>query len=413
MASPCSTTAGAPAPQARITLIDALRGSALAGLFAVHCVEHFELTLYPENRSALMLQLDQWFNSAAFFLFSGKAYAIFAMMFGVSFMLLLQSWARRGIDVFTRFLWRLALLAGFGYLNGILYSGDILLVMALLGLPLVLIYRLPDKVLGWIAALFLLQIPTAVYAVHCLRHPEFAPPQPLHWGIFGQVRSAQAGNSLGDLVELLAGRGQLMRLLFTYETGRYLQMLGLFVCGLLLGRHHILENTAVARRFGGRVLIFGLAGFAVFLPLKLMLPYWGVEGMRAYYVNNWIGAYANLAQMAIWVGGFVLLYLHDGWRRALDWFVPLGRMSLTAYVSQAAFFVPLFYGFGFGLYRKLGQFHSILVGIVFIVVQAALAKLWLKHFHYGPLEWLWRCGTNRTWQTPLRRRTAGAEVAGV
>ena len=102
----------------RISLIDALRGSALVGLFAVHCVEHFELTLYPENRSALMLQLDTWANSTAFFLFSGKAYAIFAMMFGVSFMLLLQSWSRRGIDVFTRFPWRLALLAAFGYLNG-------------------------------------------------------------------------------------------------------------------------------------------------------------------------------------------------------------------------------------------------------------------------------------------------------
>ena len=170
MASPDSPAAPGPAAE-RISLIDALRGSALVGLFAVHCVEHFELTLYPENRSALMQQLDTWCNDGAFFLFSGKAYAIFAMMFGVSFMLLLQSWSRRGIDVFTRFPWRLTLLAAFGYLNGILYSGDILLVLALLGLPLVLIYRLPDKVLGWLAALLLLQIPTAVYAIHCLRSP--------------------------------------------------------------------------------------------------------------------------------------------------------------------------------------------------------------------------------------------------
>ncbi len=402
MASPDSPAAPGPAAE-RISLIDALRGSALVGLFAVHCVEHFELTLYPENRSALMQQLDQWCNDGAFFLFSGKAYAIFAMMFGVSFMLLLQSWTKKGIDVFTRFPWRLTLLAAFGYLNGILYSGDILLVLALLGLPLVLIYRLPDKVLGWLAALLLLQIPTAVYAIHCLRSPGTELPQPLHWGIFGQVRAAQAGDSWPALASLLAGRGQLMRLLFTYETGRYLQMLGLFVCGLLIGRHQLLAQAGAARRFAWRALLLGAVGFAVFLPLKLMLPLWGVDGMRAYYVNNWIGAYANLAQMAIWVGGFVLLYLHGGWRRALDWFVPLGRMSLTAYVSQAAFFVPLFYGFGLGLYRQLGQFHSLLLGLGFIVVQAALAKLWLRNFHYGPLEWLWRAGTIRSWQVPFRR----------
>jgi uncharacterized protein len=92
----------------------------------------------------------------------------------------------------------------------------------------------------------------------------------------------------------------------------------------------------------------------------------------------------------------------------LDWFVPLGRMSLTAYVTQALFFVPFFYGYGLGLYRHLGQFHSVLCGLAFIVVQTAVAKLWLRHFQYGPLEWLWRAGTNRTWRTPFRRR---AQVA--
>jgi hypothetical protein len=138
----------------------------------------------------------------------------------------------------------------------------------------------------------------------------------------------------------------------------------------------------------------------LFQPLKSMLADWGVTGMRGYYVSTWLGAYCNLAQMAVWVGGFVLLYL-GGWRRALDWFVPLGRMSLTAYVTQAMFFVPFFYGYGLGLYRHLGQFHSVLCGLAFIVVQTAVAKLWLRHFQYGPLEWLWRAGTNRTFRTPF------------
>ena len=414
MPSPASPATVPAVPESRITLIDALRGSALAGLFFVHCVEHFELALYPENQTPLMKLLDAWTNSTAFFLFSGKAYAIFAMMFGVSFMLLLQSWTKKGIDVMTHFPWRLCLLGAFGYLNALVYSGDILLVLAVLGLPLVLIYRLPDKVLGWLAVLFLLQIPNAWQAGYCLLHPDFVPAQPLHWALFGVVRQTQAEGSLGDLVTLLSGRGQMMRLLFTYETGRYLQMLGLFVCGLLIGRHHLLEHAAVARRFAWRALILGIVGFAVFLPLKLMLPEWGVTGMRAYVVSNWLGAYANLAQMAIWVGGFVLLYLHGGWRRALDWFVPLGRMSLTVYVTQALFFAPFFYGYGLGLYRHLGQFHSVLCGLAFIVVQTAIAKLWLRYFQYGPLEWLWRAGTMRTWKTPFwRRAQVAAAVPGV
>ena len=405
------------APGTRITLIDALRGSALAGLFFVHCVEHFELSLYPENQSALLQQLDGWTNWAAFFLFSGKAYAIFAMMFGVSFMLLLESWTRKGIEVTTRFPWRLLLLGALGYFNAVVYNGDILLIMAILGLPLVLLYRLPDKVLGWLAFVFLLQLPSGWQALGCLLHPEVVPPPPVHWGIYGRVREVMAHGSIGEMLATNLGIGQTVRLWFTYETGRHTQMLGLFIAGLLLGRHHILEHAGTARRFAWRALILGIVGFAVFFPVKLMLKDWGVTGLREYYVATWLGAYCGLAQMAVWVGAFVLLYLGAG-RRALDWFVPLGRMSLTCYVAQALFFVPFFYNYGLGLYRSLGQFHSVLVGLVFLVVQTAVAKVWLRHFNYGPLEWLWRVGTNRSWQTPLRRRAEaavryGTAVAGV
>ncbi len=407
MPSPASPATAPAAPESRITLIDALRGSALAGLFFVHCVEHFELARYPQNQSPLLKQLDGWTNDTAFFLFSGKAYAIFAMMFGVSFMLILQSWTKKGIDVRTRFPWRLLILGALGYLNALVYSGDILLVLAILGLPLVFLYRLPDKVLGWLAVLFLLQIPNAWEALRCIVQPAYAPAAPLHWNLYNEVCQAQAESSLPDLLRLLAWKGQGVRLLFTYETGRYTQMLGLFLCGLLIGRHHLFENATAARRLAWRALILGIVGFALFQPLKSMLADWGVTGMRGYYVSTWLGAYCNLAQMAVWVGGFVLLYL-GGWRRALDWFVPLGRMSLTAYVTQAMFFVPFFYGYGLGLYRHLGQFHSVLCGLAFIVVQTAVAKLWLRHFQYGPLEWLWRAGTNRTFRTPFRRR---AQVA--
>jgi uncharacterized protein len=72
MPSPASPATAPAAPESRITLIDALRGSALAGLFFVHCVEHFELARYPQNQSPLLKQLDGWTNDTAFFLFSGR-----------------------------------------------------------------------------------------------------------------------------------------------------------------------------------------------------------------------------------------------------------------------------------------------------------------------------------------------------
>ncbi|MBT8070828.1 MAG: DUF418 domain-containing protein, partial [Gammaproteobacteria bacterium] len=34
-----------------------------------------------------------------------------------------------------------------------------------------------------------------------------------------------------------------------------------------------------------------------------------------------------------------------------------------------------------------------ILSLLVIFIQVALSKRWLAHFHYGPLEWLWRCGT--------------------
>jgi uncharacterized protein len=65
--------------------------------------------------------------------------------------------------------------------------------------------------------------------------------------------------------------------------------------------------------------------------------------------------------------------------------------------------VPLFYGFGFALYRYMGPFTSVLFGIAYFTLQCALAHLWLKRFVYGPLEWLWRSCTFLTFATPMRR----------
>ena len=60
----------------RITMVDALRGYALLGLFMVHCVERFELH-WLEPKPGF------WFD-AVFALFSGKAAAVASWMFGPS-----------------------------------------------------------------------------------------------------------------------------------------------------------------------------------------------------------------------------------------------------------------------------------------------------------------------------------------
>jgi uncharacterized protein len=395
----------APEPGSRIDLIDALRGSALAGILLLHSVEHWDFFFaIPGEPPAWLRACNEAFASTAFFLFAGKSYAVFALMFGVSFCLILDRWSKRGIPFQGRFLWRLTILAAFGYVLGLLYCGDILLIIALLGLPLAFLYRLGQRALIVIAGLLLLQLPSAVEACRVLGQPAYQPAQPLYWPVYGRLFDVFAHGSFLDVLKINSWTGQSARLLWTLETGRYTQMLGLFVCGLLIGRAQLLQHRDRSLQLARHALIWGVLGFVLFSPLRSHLGDWGLRDSRLRAVDELVGAWLNLAQMSVWVGGFVFLYQCTPVRRALQLFAPYGRMSLTGYITQALIAIPLFYNFGFGFYRWAGPFYSVLIGAMILVVQIAAAHWWLKHFAYGPFEWLWRSLTFLSFKTPIRKR---------
>src|SRR6187397_360598 len=136
----------------RVDLVDALRGYALLGLFMVHCVERFEL-YWLDPRP------DPWFDGTMA-LFAGKAFAIFALLFGFSFATIMGNERQRGGDFTWRFAWRLALLFAIGTLHALVYRGDILQVLAAVGLVMIPFDRLrSDKAALAIALLLFAQIP--------------------------------------------------------------------------------------------------------------------------------------------------------------------------------------------------------------------------------------------------------------
>ena len=69
----------------RIHVVDALRGVALLMIVSLHYVEHFDLFKEPETHFLFTPSFDKNVMDWMFKLFSGKAYAIFALLFGLSF----------------------------------------------------------------------------------------------------------------------------------------------------------------------------------------------------------------------------------------------------------------------------------------------------------------------------------------
>lgn len=387
-------------PSQRLDLLDAVRGFALMGLFLVHSVELYELYWIDPRPSAV----HDWI----FAIFAGKAFALFALSFGVSFSLIMASAAARGEDFRWRFAWRLAILLVIGLLHGLVYRGDILQILALLGLVLLSLDRIASRRLLLVLALLLLaQLPLHLRAWEALDGAPWANAAPRFWA--DAALHTLANGTLRDVLAVNLVDGQLAKWWFYIETGRIAQILGLFVCGLLLGRSGFFADPERFRR-PRRI---GLAA-AILAAVAL---YWGgpsiiaavpsAEGatMARQNVQWLIESWSALAQMAIQLLLFVELW-QVGAGRLLRGFAPAGRMTLTLYVGQSLLFVPIYYGFGLGLYDDLSQVQALVIGIIAFALQLVLARLWFGAFLYGPLEWLWRAWTRTTTQVPFRRRTA-------
>jgi uncharacterized protein len=79
---------------------------------------------------------------------------------------------------------------------------------------------------------------------------------------------------------------------------------------------------------------------------------------------------------------------------------PFGRMALTNYLSHSLVFSFIFFGYGLGMYG-IDRIYQLGFVVAMVLVQIPLCHLWLTHFRYGPVEWLWRAITY--WQIPAMR----------
>lgn len=384
----------------RILVVDVIRGFALLGLFLVHAIEYYELYWVNPQPHPIRTVVTA--------LFSGKAYSIFALMFGLSFYMLLEGRGQGRNFTPGRFAWRMVLLIGFGYFHSLMYPGDILQQLAVFGLILLAIHRLPTPWLVLLAVLFLGQAATAAQFAIAFRDESYT--QPLFWTWSGINFEAYKQGSFLEFIKHTAWTGQVAKWILVPETGGVWHILGLFVLGMLLGRSRFFETAWPARRLGkylavAAVLVILTWQFHIRLrdSFPEFMPRWGFDTV-AYN-------YRILALIAFYILGFMLLIRLPAVKRVLVPFAYCGRMTLTLYIAQSFMVVPLYYGFGLGLYDSIGQRNALLLGVGLWVAQMLFAALWFRHFRYGPLEWLWRALTRLRFDIPNRRANPGSVAA--
>ena len=387
----------------RLPLLDAVRGTALGGILLANLTSFFGADMLTAAARAAQpaAALGQAVLFAVDWLVEGKFYSVFSMLFGIGFALQAARAGSRGDDIGPFFRRRMAVLVLIGLTHMyLLWAGDILLLYGVMGLVLPWLCRrpLPTR-LAAMAALF--TVPFATHVMVWLSDGALDPRAP--FAAVGATLREAFGIASRTTLDLFARGSSLDYWAWntayavvrpgTYlQSGRPAKVLALFLLGAWLAST-VLPRLAGSRRLlwrtawlGGTV---GLLASAVYAAIKaearstFELSGVGLVQTAAYTLGTTPLA---LAYMAV----ATLAWQQTAWQARLAWFVPLGRMALSVYLTQTLVQLLLFSSHGARLAGRLPIALLPVVALAILVTQQRVCVWWLARHEQGPVEWLWR-----------------------
>lgn len=415
------TTIQPTARSERIDVIDILRGLAIFGILIVN-IHYFAHPWAAPALSADAGVMDHALHWVVQMFFTTKFFSLFSFLFGLGMALQMRRAEAKGVRFGPLYLRRLGILAVFGLAHAtLLWVGDILLVYAVLGVLLFLFWRKakPRTLLIWAVVLtggLLVVYGLSLGAISFGRATPEGAVQ-IQAIVAEQVAAQQAEVSRdyavygsGTFAEVTAERAR-DYLTITGSSNLWIapSIMTMFLLGLYAGKRRLFADLHAHLPFFRRVLF-------VTLPVGLALNlYWTLSGFEMATGSATLEPGFFFGMMALAVGGPALclslvsgVVLLSQRTNALSPFAAVGRMALTNYLTHSIVFTTLFYGYGFGLMNVDLSFSALIAMVIGVyALQIPFSLWWMKHFRFGPFEWLWRSLTYMRPQ-PLRRMPAPA-----
>src|SRR5687768_6612584 len=220
----------------RLTVVDVLRAVALFGIVIAHSEFEFLAGPPPTPTFGQVHPFDPPIAKLVEIFTNGKFFAIFSFLFGLSFSIQLANASRKGVAFAGRFSWRLVVLLLIGFVHQAFFTGDILMIYALLGFLLIPLRNVGNHTLLIFAALLTLNVPGLLLGLASLMAPpltsaeqqaaaagaqQFAEMAHRHWLI-------KRDGSLPELVTLNLTEMPALKLMFQIFTGRLWITFGCF-----------------------------------------------------------------------------------------------------------------------------------------------------------------------------------------
>lgn len=414
------------AQQERITAIDVVRGVAVLGILLMNILTFalvFGGGMDPTNTTInggnTRANLAYWFVSQV--LFEGKMRALFSMLFGAGVVLFIARGDERGgglqvADIFYR---RTLWLILFGVLHAyFIWWGDILYPYGVFGLMLFPLRKANPKWLLLTGVLLLLigsgRFFWMGYDDYQLRARArvaerlVAENKPLTEEQKGDQKKWEEKQKEFALdqdkvnKELEAHRGSYWKL-FTYRMPNVSQMQSIFmyrfaihdIAGMMLiGMALLLMGVLTGERSQSFYLKLMLFGYGTGCTMNAIVA-WYLVKTNFYPVGGImaIGATYDSGRLLVALGhiGLIMLIVKQGW---LSWLTArlaaVGQTALSGYLATSVICSTLFYGYGFKLFGKLQRYQLLYVVLAVWVFLLVVSPIWLRHFRYGPMEWVWR-----------------------
>ena len=382
----------------RIEVVDALRGFAVMAIILVHNLEHFIFPVYPTDSPEWLNILDHGVFNSVFSLFAGKAYAIFALLFGFTFYIQTNNQKKQGKDFGYRFLWRLVLLVGFATLNAAFFpAGDVLLLFAVVGLVLFFTRNWSDKAILITSIIFLLQPVEWYHYIASLINPAHQLPDLKVGEMYSEVTEYTKSGNFGEFILGNITLGQKASLFWAINAGRFFQTAGLFLLGFYIGRKQLFVSSEKNLRLWIKTLIVSAISFAPLYTLKELVM--KNDAIIQQSAGTAVDMWQKLAFTLVLVASFVILYPNNTFNKMVSNLRFYGKMSLTNYITQSIIGAFIYFPFGLYLAPYCGYTISLLIGIFTFLLQVRFCKWWLNKHKQGPLEYIWHkwtwIGTNK------------------
>ncbi len=423
----------------RVKVIDALRGVALLGILLMN-IPGFSMANYAwEEFKNDPSQFTFWLMAFIEVIFEGKMRAMFGMVFGAGVLLFVATKEQAGRPVHALFYRRMFWLLLFGLIHAhlILWIGDILYLYGVCGMLVYLFRNVKPKYL----AMALPLVAIADFTAGTLQYQDIRTQRMA----YTEAKRAQALNRAltGAQIKALADwreiektmipsredakqntarmksnygtvAGYLRPLAFQIQT-KFLPLeiwdsLALMLLGLALFQWGFLSGNWSRESYWK---VVGL-GYGIGLPLVIYSVYYDLTHFSTLEANlaqmekvpiHWTGLiypFQRLLLVMAHAAGIILIYkagLVQGLFRRLE---AVGQMAFTNYIMHSVICTLFFFGYGLNYYAELQYYQLYYLVAAIWTLQLLISPIWLRHFRFGPLEWLWRSLTYWHLQ-PMRR----------